>query len=325
MAGDIGADALDPELKAMIERAALAGGQGIRELPIVQARETYRERYLARGIERPKETISVTELLIDLPGRKLPARLYRSRQARMKPALMVYFHGGGYVVGDREAYDDQSRALAAASDCDIFFVEYRRAPENRFPAAVEDALESFEWVRTHAAALGVGPDRIAVGGDSTGGALAVVVTLSRRDLCLPLPALCFTLYPWLDMRPYAGRGDYWSIARFSRGYFLDRETMEWFSTSYLGSSAEMAEDRRASPILWETLHGMPETILITAEFDPLRDMGEAFASRLAEAGVPVKSLRMAGMIHNFIGYAGVSTGAAGAFHEAARRLRLALS
>ncbi|HVW57962.1 MAG TPA: alpha/beta hydrolase [Rhizobiaceae bacterium] len=325
MADDIEGNTLDPELKAMIERAVLAGGPGIRELPLAQAREAYRERYLSRGIKKPKASGSVTELLLDLPGRKLPVRLYRACEPRIEPALMVYFHGGGYVVGDGDAYDAQSQALAAASGCSILFVDYRRAPEHRFPAAVEDALDSFAWVHAHAAALGFPAERIVVGGDSAGGALAVVVALSRRDLGLPLPSLCFALYPWLDMRPYVGRGDYPSVARFSRGYFLDRETMEWFSSSYLGSSTEAAEDRRASPILWEALEGMPETIIVTAAFDPLRDMGEALASRLARADVPVTCFRMAGMIHNFIGYAGVSAAAAGAFHQAAERLRLALS
>lgn len=327
------ADVIDADLKAMLDAAAAAtAAPSIRDLPLAEARAAYRERYLMRGIRAPDTVVTMDERVIGLPGRDITARFYRPAATTTTAGattdaplpLLIYFHGGGFVVGDAAAYDAQSRYLAAATGALVLTPDYRLAPEHPFPAAVEDACGIFDHVAATAAALGADPARIAVGGDSAGGCLALVVSLTARDAArrrpgTPTPSLCLSLYPVTDFSSYRGGTGYPSMAAFGKGFFLDADTMDWFIGHYL-PDADDASDPRASPILWPDLTDLPPTILVTAGHDPLRDMGCAFALRMMAAGGVVDHLRLPAMIHNFPGYAGLSAGAARAFADVAARL-----
>ncbi|MAM74265.1 MAG: lipolytic enzyme [Tistrella sp.] len=310
-------DALDPALKAMLKAAAEApAGPSIRDLPVPEARAAYRERYLIRGIRAPEAPVAMTEHVLELPDRVIAARLYRPARAGDAPALplVIYFHGGGFVVGDPAAYDNQSRRLADRLGALVLTPDYRLAPEHPFPAAVADAWDVFSLVAGDAAAWGADPAAIALAGDSAGGCLTLVTALTARDRPHgPQPVAGLALYPVTDFRPNAGKDvSYPSMAAFGRGYFLDTATMDWFCDLLL-TGTEDALDPRASPLLWPDIAGTCPIVLVTAGFDPLSDQGDAMAERLAAAGVPVDHLRLPDMIHNFPGYAGLSAGAEAAF------------
>lgn len=307
---------LDPELAEMITLARAAAGRGIHTLPVAEARTAYRERYLARGVSAGAAANAETLSIVRADGSTLSARLYRpDRPAGAAPLpLLVYFHGGGYVVGDAAAYENQSAALAARSGAAVLVPDYRLAPEHRFPAAVEDAETAYRWACRHAAQLKCDPRRIGLGGDSAGGALALVAALAGRDAGPPASFLLL-LYPLADFRPYCDEGPaYESVARFSDGYFLDRATMEWFAEQYL-PTPRAARDPRASPLLWPNLAGLPPSAIVVAACDPLCSMGAMLAETMIRAGCRVQSRCMPGMIHNFMGYAGKSRAALAAFEQ----------
>jgi acetyl esterase len=207
---------------------------------------------------------------------------------------LVFFHGGGWVVCNIDTHDTLCRSLANAARYIVVSVDYRLAPEHKFPAAVEDCLAATTWVRQAAGEIGVDPDHVVVGGDSAGGNLATVVSLLLRDAGQPLPRFQVLIYPVTDVcletESYKANGE---------GYNLTRSMMQWFFDCYL-NSAEDAADWRVSPLRARDLRGLPPALVITAEFDPLRDEGEAYAARLEEAGVPVTLTRYDGMIHPFI-------------------------
>lgn len=315
-------DALDPELKAMLAAAAAAtGGPSIRELPLPLARTAYRDRYLARGLRAPDREVSMTEHAFPLAGRDMPARLYRPASAAADAALplVIYFHGGGYVVGDPAAYDQQSRWLADRLGAAVLTPDYRLAPEHPFPAAVEDAWDVFTAVASDPAAWGADPARIALAGDSAGGCLTLVTALTARDRPNgPQPAACLSLYPVTDYGYQGGKG--WpSVEAFGKGYFLDKSMLDWFGELYFAAPGD-ALDPRASPLFWPDVTGLPPVIVVTAAYDPLCDQGDAMAQRLVAAGGVVEHIRLPGMIHNFPGYAGLSVGAAEAFAQVVDRL-----
>lgn len=315
-------DALDHELKAMLAAAALAtGGPSIRELPLPTARTAYRERYLVRGLRAPEREVAMTLRSVALPGRDLPARLYRPASAPEGAPLplIIYFHGGGFVVGDPEAYDQQSRWIADRLGVAVLTVDYRLAPEHPFPAAVDDARDVFAAVAAQPVAWSADPARIALAGDSAGGCLTLVTALAaceRPDG--PQPVACLSLYPVTDYTDRGGQG--WpSIAAFGKGYFLDQVMLDWFAGLYF-ARPEDAQDPRASPLHWPQLRGLPPVILVTASYDPLCDQGDAMAERLIAAGGVVEHVQLPDMIHNFPGYAGLSEGAASAFARVVDRL-----
>lgn len=320
-------DKLDPELKAMLAAAAAAtGGPSIRDLPVPLARQAYRERYLARGLRAPERDVVMQARVFDLPGRQIAARLYRPATVPADEALplIIYFHGGGFVVGDPAAYDHQSRWLADRLGVAVLTPDYRLAPEHPFPAAVEDAWDVFLAVAADPLAWGTDPSRIALAGDSAGGCLGLVCALTARDRPQgPQPAACLSLYPVTDYRSYRGGPGWPSIEAFGKGYFLDTSTLDWFCDLYFKRDDDAA-DPRASPLFWPDVTGLPPVILATAGYDPLRDQGDAMAERLVAAGGVVEHLQFPGMIHNFPGYAGLSSGAAEAFAQAADRLAVHL-
>jgi acetyl esterase len=248
----------------------------------------------------------------------ISVRIYTPAGSTPFPVL-VYLHGGGWVIGNLDTHDGTCRALANAAGCVIVSVDYRLAPEHRFPAAPEDAYAATQWVATNAASIGADPSRIAVGGDSAGGNLSAVVALMARDR--GGPSLCFQLlvYPVTD-----GTTQSASYRDNADGYFLTKDMMEWFWNHYVRDAA----DRRhayASPLRAESLNGVPPALVITAEFDPLRDEGEAYAARLREVGVPVVLTRYDGMIHGFFGMGAMLSQGTSAINEAAASLRAAFA
>lgn len=227
------------------------------------------------------------------PDGDVVVRCYRPHGALHPEPAVVYLHGGGWAAGDLVSHDPTCRLLAAASGCQVVSVDYRLAPEHRFPAALDDALAAYRWVLDHADELGVVPGAVAVMGDSAGGNLSAALCLEARRLGLPEPALQCLVYPAVECHFRTE-----SCQTFARGFGLSLDDMHWFRDQYLPDEADW-DDPRASPLLAEDLSGLPAAFVVTAGFDPLRDEGLAYADRLAEAGVPVLSRCYDDMIHGF--------------------------
>jgi acetyl esterase len=236
----------------------------------------------------------IEDLTIPGPEGELRARLYGPAAEQALP-LLVFFHGGGFVVGDLETHDAVCRTLANEADCIVVSIAYRLAPEAPYPAAAEDCYAATLWVAEHAEDLGGDAARIAVGGDSAGGNLAAVVALMARDRGQPLLSHQLLIYPVID---HAFDTD--SYRDNADGFLLTRSMMQWFWGHYLADAAQGAEPY-ASPIRAADLSGVAPATVITAEYDPLRDEGEAYARRLDDAGVPTTLYRFDGMIHGFFG------------------------
>jgi acetyl esterase len=251
---------------------------------------------------RPEPVGAVADLTLDTPV-PLRARHYAPAEAGGPRPLLVFFHGGGFVFGDLETHDAVCRLLCRSSGAHVLAIDYRLAPEDPFPAAVEDARAALAWAHTHAVELGADPARVGVGGDSAGGNLsAVAAQLAARDGG-PAPALQLLIYPATDASGHRRR----SRELFGEGFFLTNAEMNWFEASYFGANnSPVGRDPRASPLLAEDLSGLAPAIVITAGFDPLRDEGEAYAHALAQAGTPAVLRRFEGYIHGFISAAGVS-------------------
>jgi acetyl esterase len=271
---------------------------------------------------RPPIPMARVEAL-EVPGHAgpIPARLYvpLSLPAGVPAPLLVYYHGGGWVIGDLDTHDGPCRFLAAASGTAVLAIEYRLAPEHPFPAAVEDAWAAFAWAIAIAAELGVDPARIAVGGDSAGGNLAAVVSLLARAGGGAMPAMQLLIYP-----PTDSAADLPSRRLFAEGFLLTKADMDLFERAYLPPGTDAA-DPRASILLAPDLRGLPPAYVATAGFDPLRDEGEAYALRMREAGVRVALRRHPGLVHSFVSLTAISRTAHGAMSEAAGALRMGLA
>jgi acetyl esterase len=226
-------------------------------------------------------------------------RIYASDRRGVRPAL-IYFHGGGFVLGNLDTHDPICRSLAKESGAVVIAVDYRLAPEHKFPAAVEDAHTATLWIAANAEQLGIDARRICISGDSAGGNLATVVARRCRDAGGPVLASQVLIYPVMDLSSFE-TGSYRELAE---GYFLGRAEMQWFAGHYLASASD-GRHPEASPLLAPDLSGLPPALVITAEFDPLRDEGEAYARRLEQAGVPVTLSRYPGTIHGFVVMRGV--------------------
>nr|ACL67843.1 lipolytic enzyme [uncultured bacterium] len=306
---------LDPNVKAILDEMAAQGGPALNEVSPEAAREMFREMELS-GEPEPVE--AVEDRTIPGPAGEIPIRVYTPKGDTPLPVL-VFFHGGGFVIGDLETHDAECRALANAADCIVVSVDYRLAPEHKFPAALDDAFAATEWVASNASAIGADPNRIAVGGDSAGGSLATVVSQMAKDRGGPRLAFQLLVYP-----PTQYGFDTASHAENADGYFLTRDMMDWFLAQYFTGEVD-GSDPRISPLRTADLSGLPPALVITAEFDPLRDDGEAYAARLAEAGVPAKNTRYDGMIHGFFSMAALLPQARQAIDEAAEALREAFA
>ena len=305
--------ALHPQCKTFLDILAGAGGKPIEQLPVAEARVASKALIDFGGPEEP--VAEVENRSIPGPAGPIGLRVYRPIQEETLPGL-VYFHGGGFVICDLDTHDRQCRNLANAAGCTVISVDYRLAPKHKYPAAVEDAYAATRYVAENAAEFGVDPNRIAVGGDSAGGNLAAVVSLLARDRGEPRLKFQLLIYPLVDFEDKSP-----SMRQYSKDHFLTSEMLEWCASEYLPT-----EDRRhpnASPLNAVNLRDLPPAMILTAECDPLRDQGEAYARKLERAGVPVELKRYDGMIHVFLQLGGIVDTAKVAMADAAAALRRA--
>lgn len=311
---------LDPQARAVLERIARANLPAYPEIGAVAARQFYRETRGKLAAPAP-EVAHVEDLRATGPVGDIPVRMYRCLGAAPDDRLpvLVYFHGGGWTIGDLDTHDVPCREFANLARCAVVSVAYRLAPEHKFPAAFEDAVAATHWVLANAAALGVDASRLAVGGDSAGGNLAAAVAIEFRDTWAPRIALQVLIYPVTDMA-----ADTRSHREFADGYLLTRETLLWFRGLYLRGPQDEA-DWRASPQREDDLSNLPPACVITAGFDPLLDEGRAYADRLRAAGVKVVYECFTGQIHGFITMGGAVAAAHHAIYRAAQVLRQAFA
>jgi len=281
----------DESARRVLDMLASAGRAPYETLSPQQARQTYREGRFAVSPETPA-VAQVTNTIAATANGPVPMRVYREEGVDQTSApALVFYHGGGWVFGDLDTHDVVCRTIARTARVVVLSIDYRLAPEHVYPAAVEDAYGSFQWIVAHARDLGIDISRLAVGGDSAGGNLAAIVSLMARDADVALAGQVL-FYPVTDLsREHPSYGEVANVP-------LTGETMRWFKRHYLGDAE--AHDWRISPLLADDLEGLPPAYIMTAGHDPLRDEGDAYAQRLQEAGVPVTHRQYSGQIHGFV-------------------------
>jgi acetyl esterase len=283
---------LHPQVETHLNRLAATRFAEMHTLTPEQIRAGMRRMQAA--LPPGEEVASVANRQIPLASGPVNLRIYHPAPQERRPVI-VFFHGGGFVLGDLETHDGLARSLAQAAGAVVVSVEYPLAPEHKFPAAVDTAYEATTWVARHAAEIGADGSRLAVAGDSAGGNIAAVVALKARDAGAPRIAHQLLIYPDLDFRRTNG-----SIRAYAGKYGnISREMQDWFMDHYLVHEAQKL-DPLVSPLLAPDLRGLAPAHIVTAEFDALRDEGEAYGDRLREAGVPVTAQRYDGMIHEFM-------------------------
>ena len=307
---------LDPQARALVERAARSAGPALSSVGVDEARRLYRESRLA--FAPPPVAVQETRDF-SIAGRAgaIGARYYRPLGTKPgeTPPAVVYFHGGGWTCGDLDTHDSVCRGIAAHGNCAVVAVDYRMGPEHKFPAAVEDAVTALQWVAANASSLGVDPARLVVAGESAGGNLAAVAALALRDSG-PRLAMQVLVYPVTDQA-----ADTDSLRRFAQGYSLTRELLQWYQRNYLRDERDRS-DWRASPLRAKDHSQLPPAYVITAGFDPLLDEGKAYAERLAQAGVDVTYECFEGQIHGFLPMAGAIAAAHHAHYRIGQMLRM---
>jgi acetyl esterase len=310
---------LHPEVQFLLALRERLGAVAVTALPPQEGRRRLRREALRHAGE-PVEVGAVRELMLDTEHGPLKARHYAPAKGAEKGSerrpLLVFFHGGGFVLGDLDTHDIACRLLCRHAELHVLAVDYRLAPEHRFPAALEDAVAAFAWAHAHAEVLGADPARIAVGGDSAGGNLSAALSQHAIREGTPAPVLQLLLYPALDRTVERA-----SLGHFAEGFFLTRAEISWFSAHYTGSPDTDYSDPRLSPLRCRELAGLPPALVVTVGFDPLRDEGEAYAAALQQAGTPVTLRRFEGLVHGFANMAGVSRACRDAVVEIASMLR----
>ena len=307
---------LDPDAQAVLDLLGAAGGPQLHEVPVPEARQLLAAMAAMQGDGEPVQ--ATQDHRIPGPAGEIPIRVYQPEVVGPLP-LLVYFHGGGWVLGNIETHDGICRALANAAGCVVVSVDYRLAPEHPFPAAPEDCYAAACWVAEHAAELGGDGACIALGGDSAGGNLATVTALMLRDRGGPAIRLQLLAYPVIE-----GRRELPSYVENAEGYLLTADAMRWFWNHYTPTAADR-ENPHASPLAAADLAGLPPALVFTAGFDPLRDEGEAYAARLEAEGVATTCRRYPGQIHGFFTMTNTSDAAKRAVGEAAAALRAAFA
>jgi acetyl esterase/lipase len=304
------------DVEALRRQSIAAGKRPVRDLSASEAREAERAELEQR--DEPEPVAEVVDRSLPGPGGRIPIRVYRPDSVRPLPVL-VYFFGGGWVTGSLDTGDRVCRRLANSTPCAVVAVSYRRAPEHRFPAAVEDCDAATRWVVEHGAELGVDTQRMAVGGVSAGGNLAAACSQLAQARGAPNLRFQFLVYPPLDYR-----ADTPSMRETVDPVFFDRNDVAWCWAHYLARESD-GESPLASPLRAVDLHGLPPALVITADLDPLRDEGELYAARLASAGVPTELVRFPGVVHGFYSMNGVFRAAEEAQATTAAALRRALA
>ena len=296
---------LHAQTAAVLDAMRQLGAPPLHELTPEQGRATY----------IAMRTVSKVQLheIRDIDAGGVKCRHYRTTGQTPAP-LLIYYHGGGWVIGDLESHDDVCRKLASQARCDVIAVDYRLAPEHPAPAAVDDCVAATKWIFANPKSLGIDPARVAIGGDSAGGNLSAIVAMHSGEK----PVFQLLVYPATDMR--MGQQSHKDNAQ---GYLLTADSMKWFIGHYLQGDEKKKLDPRVSPILSSDadLKKSPPTLVITAEFDPLRDEGEEYAAKLASLGVPTSTVRFHGQIHAFFGMSELLDDAAAAISLSASYLR----
>jgi acetyl esterase len=304
---------LDVDMQLVLRLQQLAGIPRVETLPIPAGRALLRDQSAIVSGHQPVG--EARDLSMSGPAGTLPMRLYVPRGTTGPSPLLFFIHGGGWVYGDLESHDGICRYLTEQAGVRVLAVDYRRAPEHRFPAAVDDCSAAYSWLLEHAEELGADPARIAIGGDSAGGNLAIGVCLRARDEGRPQPAAQILVYPATDFsQRLPSRG------MFGEGFYLSREFMDRCEAAYVAAGTDTS-DPLLSPLQAKDLSGLAPAYVVTAGFDPLRDEGEAFARRVADDGGVVQLRRESGLIHGFFNMVGVSAAARAAVGELVLRLR----
>lgn len=306
---------LDPKSAELLAWNRASQAQSYRQMGVAHARESYERSAVA--IDLPCLPVGeVSDIDVKLPDRTLRARRYRPSKAAMAGTepIMLFFHGGGFVIGSLATHDRLCRTIAIGARCQVISLDYRLAPEHRFPAAVDDAVQTLAWLRERIADFGADPARLVVGGDSAGGTLAAVCAFEARDRGWPL-ALQWLLYPGLNPR-----GDTASHREFSEGYLLDRDTIDWFYDQYIGRD-QRETDRRHALVQAQSCARLAAAWVGVAQCDPLRDDGHQYVDRLLAAGVAAHCEEYAGLLHGFAQQRGFIPAAAAAIDHAVTALR----
>jgi acetyl esterase len=309
---------IDPQIEAML--AGAPPWPGVRSIPLDMLRQSVRDSSIAIPPAQDAVVARVEDRTMAGPGGDLALRLYTPQGDGPFP-ITLYMHGGGFVVGDLDTQDMIARALCAWGETLVVSVDYRLAPEHPFPAAPEDCWAALQWAVAHAGEIGGDAARLAVAGDSAGGNLACAVALRARDEGGPALRAQVNLY---------GSCNYPSVEtpsalEFAEGPILKRDDVDWFWEQYLTDPATQQDDPQASPVRAASLAGLPPAFVVTAECDPSRDDAEAFAAKLAQAGVDVRHKRYAGMVHGFASWVGFLPGAREALTDAAQFLKTNLA
>jgi acetyl esterase len=310
---------LDPGVQLMLAMRRRMGEPPADSLTVEEGRAfTAYEAAMARG--RPEPVAAVRDLTVPGAAGPLKARLYTSPEVGPGPhPLLVFLHGGGFVVGDVETHDAPCRTLCRHAGVHVLSVEYRLGPEHPFPEFHDDVTIAWRWAVEHAAELGADPSRVAIGGDSAGGTLSIGVALEAARGEVPAPALQLLIYPATD-----GTEQRRSHELFAEGFFLTSALIDWYSGHHWPEGADPRDPRR-SPLLVDDVSGQAPAIVATAGFDPLRDEGEAYAQRLREAGVPVVLRRFESLFHGFINAGGINRTSQAAMLELAGMVRALLA
>lgn len=310
---------LDATIDAIIKQMAANPAPKLWEVSAPQARTMFlamREMFQPKGVPIGK----VDSVEIPGPGGPVPARIYTpvGLTGRVTPACL-YYHGGGWVIGDLDTHDSMCRQIANESGCRVISVDYRLAPESKFPAAFEDAYAALEWAEANASDHQINPNRLAVAGDSAGGNLAAAVALHTRAKGGPRLSYQVLLYPVTQARAATK-----SMTDLASGYVLEKASMDWFCDQYMQPDTDL-NDPRLSPLAAKDVSGVAPAYVLVAGFDPLRDEGKAYADKLKAAGVAVDFVEYASMIHGFLGMEGVVPQATQALKDAAKALSNALA
>jgi acetyl esterase len=314
----IDGNTLDTTLQLMLAAQRSAGLDGLvasRDVPVART-----ELRKLAGMVDVDISVGVENVSIPGPAGTMRARHYVPVNTSGTEPLLVFFHGGGFVIGDLDTHDGLCRLICRDAGVHVLSIDYRLAPEHKAPAAGEDCYAAYRWALEHAAELGADPARVAVGGDSAGGNLAAVVSLQARNDGVQLPALQLLIYPVVDFNSETR-----SKTLFADGFFLTKRDMDWFQAQYLQNAPIDEADPRVAPLLAEDLAGLPPALLLTGGFDPLRDEGNQYAAKLAAAGVPVDHRQYGSLVHGFANFFPLGGGSATAITDMVSAVKAHLS